>query len=148
MKEQKTGAIVSVMGSVVDVQFDPETMPLLLTALHIERENGDMLTLEVVQLLENSVVRCLSMGPTDGLYLGQPVINTGAPITVPVGEATLGRIMNVTGDPLDGRGSIQSATRMPIHRKAPTFVEQAMETSVLVTGIKVIDLLCPYAKGG
>ncbi len=148
MKEQKTGVIVSVMGSVVDVQFNPETMPLLLTALHVERENGDVLTLEVVQLLENSIVRCLSMGPTDGLYLGQPVMNTGAPITVPVGEATLGRIMNVTGEPLDGRGPIQSATQMPIHRKAPTFVEQATETSVLVTGIKVIDLLCPYAKGG
>lgn len=148
MKEQKTGVIVSVMGSVVDVQFNPETMPLLLTALHVERENGDVLTLEVVQLLENSIVRCLSMGPTDGLYLGQPVMNTGAPITVPVGEATLGRIMNVTGEPLDGRGPIQSTTQMPIHRKAPTFVEQATETSVLVTGIKVIDLLCPYAKGG
>lgn len=148
MKEQKTGVIVSVMGSVVDVQFNPETMPLLLTALHVERENGDVLTLEVVQLLENSIVRCLSMGPTDGLYLGQPVMNTGAPITVPVGEATLGRIMNVTGEPLDGRGPIQSATQMPIHRKAPAFVEQATETSVLVTGIKVIDLLCPYAKGG
>ncbi len=148
MKEQKTGVIVSVMGSVVDVQFNPETMPLLLTALHVERENGDVLTLEVVQLLENSIVRCLSMGPTDGLYLGQPVMNTGAPITVPVGEATLGRIMNVTGEPLDGRGPIQSATQMSIHRKAPTFVEQATETSVLVTGIKVIDLLCPYAKGG
>ena len=148
MKEQKTGVIVSVMGSVVDVQFDPETMPLLLTALHIERENGDVLTLEVVQLLENSIVRCLSMGPTDGLYLGQPVINTGAPITVPVGEATLGRIMNVTGDPLDGRGTIKSTVHMPIHRKAPTFMEQAAETSILETGIKVIDLLCPYAKGG
>ncbi len=148
MTEQKTGQIVSVMGSVVDVQFSSDTMPHLQTALQIMRENGDVLTLEVVQLLEKSVVRCLSMGSTDGLFLGQTVMNTGAPITVPVGETTLGRIMNVTGQPLDGRGNIDSPVHMPIHRKAPTFVEQAMETSVLETGIKVIDLLCPYAKGG
>ncbi len=148
MEKEKVGVLVSIMGSVVDVKFEPETMPVLLTALQIKRENGEILTLEVVQLLEDSVVRCLSMGSTDGLSLGERVINTQAPITVPVGEATLGRIMNVTGEPLDGRGAIRSLKQMPIHRKSPAFTEQAMETSVLVTGIKVIDLLCPYAKGG
>ena len=148
MEKEKVGVLVSIMGSVVDVKFEPETMPVLLTALQIKRENGEILTLEVVQLLEDSVVRCLSMGSTDGLSLGERVINTQAPITVPVGEATLGRIMNVTGEPLDGRGAIRSLKQMPIHRKSPAFTEQAMETSVLVTGIKVIDLLCPCAKGG
>lgn len=145
--QKKIGHILRVTGSVVDVQFAPDTMPFLQNALKIEREEGT-LTLEVAQLLENSVARALAMGPTDGLYLGQEVINTQAPISVPVGEATLGRIMNVTGDPLDGRGPIQSELELPIHRSAPAFVEQATETSVLVTGIKVIDLLCPYAKGG
>ena len=122
-------------------------MSFLQSDVEIEREEGT-LTVEVVQWLENSVARALAMGPTDGLYLGQEVINTQAPISVPVGEATLGRIMNVTGDPLDGRGPIQSELELPIHRSAPAFVEQATETSVLVTGIKVIDLLCPYARGG
>lgn len=143
----KTGTVVRVMGSVVDVQFTSDTMPTLQTAVHI-KQGGATLTLEVVQLLEHAVVRCLSMGSTDGLYLGQEVINTEAPITVPVGLETLGRIINVTGDALDGRGPIESKVHLPIHRAAPPFIEQAIETSLLVTGIKVIDLLCPYAKGG
>ena len=145
--QTKIGHILRVTGSVVDVQFTPETMPFLQNALKIEREDGT-LTLEVAQLLENSVARALAMGPTDGLYLDQEVVNTDAPITVPVGEPTLGRIMNVTGDALDGRGPIKSDFELPIHREPPAFVEQATETSVLVTGIKVIDLLCPYSKGG
>lgn len=146
-EKKKIGHIVRVTGSVVDVCFSPQEMPFLQTALQIKRPEGT-LTLEVVQLLENSVVRSLSMGPTDGLFLDQEVINTEAPISVPVGEATLGRIMNVTGEPLDGRGPIQSNVELPIHRKPPAFVEQATETSILETGIKVIDLLCPYSKGG
>ena len=147
---QKTGKIVSVAGSVVDVAFEAKNMPNLQMALHIERAEtqGGILTLEVVQLLENNVVRALALSSTDGLFLGQKVINTDAPILVPVGENTLGRIMNVTGQPLDGRGKIKTQEFAPIHQAPPKFTEQSTETSVLVTGIKVIDLLCPYAKGG
>lgn len=147
MSQKKNGKIVSIVGSVIDVQFTLGEMPPLLTALHVVQENG-LLTLEVAQLLEDSIVRCLSMGSTDGLFLGQEVVNTQKMISVPVGDPTLGRIMNVTGDPLDGRGPILSDIHMPIHRLAPEFIEQSSEISVLVTGIKVIDLLCPYAKGG
>ena len=146
----KKGKIVAVSGSIVDVAFSPENMPYLQTALHIDRDkkSGGRLTLEVAQLLENNIVRALALSSTDGLYLGQEVINTGAPVMVPVGEATLGRVMNVTGDALDGRGAIETTEFSPIHQTPPPFIEQATETSVLVTGIKVIDLLCPYAKGG
>ena len=146
----KKGKIVAVSGSIVDVAFSPENMPHLQTALHVDRDkkSGGRLTLEVAQLLENNIVRALALSSTDGLYLGQEVINTGAPVMVPVGEATLGRVMNVTGDALDGRGAIETTEFSPIHQAPPPFIEQATETSVLVTGIKVIDLLCPYAKGG
>ena len=147
---QETGKIVAVAGSVVDVAFACGELPYLQTALHIERteQEGGLLTLEVVQLLENNIVRALALSSTDGLFLGQEVINTQSPILIPVGEKTLGRVMNVTGQPLDGRGKIEGSEYAPIHQAPPKFVEQATETSVLVTGIKVIDLLCPYAKGG
>lgn len=147
---QKIGKIVSVAGSVVDVVFAFQDMPNLQEALHIERPEaeGGLLTLEVVQLLENNVVRALALASTDGLYLGQKVINTEAPILIPVGENTLGRVMNVTGQPLDGRGKIETQEYAPIHQSPPDFIQQETQTSVLVTGIKVIDLLCPYAKGG
>lgn len=149
-KTDKKGKIIAISGSVVDVAFEKGELPILQTALHIYRDDNknDVVTLEVVQLLEKSVVRALALSSTDGLYLGQEVINTDAPIMVPVGSATLGRVMNVTGDPLDGRDAIKSDHKLPIHQKPPAFVDQATGTSVLVTGIKVIDLLCPYAKGG
>lgn len=143
----KKGKIIRITGSVVDVSFSREDMPHLKDALHVKTPNG-ILTLEVASLLENQEVRCLAMSSTDGLYLNQEVINTDAPISVPVGIETLGRVMNVTGDALDGRGEIKSKHKMPIHQKAPEFINQSIETSVLETGIKVIDLLCPYAKGG
>ena len=139
------GKITAITGSVIDVTFEKEKLPRIKEALKVK---GTALTLEVAALMENNQVRCLSLGPTDGLMLGQTVIKTGAPILVPVGEATLGRIMNVTGDALDGKGPIQSNMFMPIHQKAPAFTEQATETAVLETGIKVIDLICPYARGG
>lgn len=145
---EKKGKIVAIKGSVVDVCFAPSDMPLLQTALHIIRPDGRKLTLETVQLLPKDTVRALALDTTDGLFLGQEVINTESPICVPVGEATLGRIMNVTGEPLDGRGKIESPLHRPIHQKNPNFTDQATETVQLVTGIKVIDLLCPYAKGG
>ena len=146
----KKGKIVAVAGSVVDVAFEEQDMPHLQTALHVKKDDKvhTLLTLEVVQLLENNVVRALALSSTDGLFLGQEVINTEAPIMVPVGEGTLGRVMNVTGDALDGRGKIEGKEMSPIHQAPPAFTEQATETAVLVTGIKVIDLLCPYAKGG
>ena len=149
-KKYKTGKIVAVAGSVVDVAFDKNSMPHLQTALQIERTEaeGGLLTLEVVQLLENNVVRALALASTDGLFLGQQVINTSLPIMIPVGDGTLGRIMNVTGQPLDGRGKINTADFSPIHQAPPKFIEQETQTSILVTGIKVIDLLCPYARGG
>jgi len=146
MQEQKTGTIISVAGSVVDVKFDSDSMPILQTALHVKRTEG-VLTLEVVQLLENNVARALALDTTDGLYLGQEVINTQAPIMIPVGESTLGRVMNVTGHALDGLGPIQTQDFEPIHKAPPAFTEQATETSLLVTGIKVIDLLCPCKRG-
>ncbi len=150
MPEIKKGKIVAIAGSVVDVAFDTDSMPYLQTALHIKRDDvqGKILTLEVMQLLENNVVRALALDTTDGLFLGQEVVNTQAPIMVPVGTPTLGRIMNVTGDALDGRGVIDNTQKAPIHQPPPPFTAQATETSILVTGIKVIDLLCPYAKGG
>ena len=149
-EDKKIGKIVSVAGSVVDVRFDIENMPNLQTALHVERtdEIGGLVVLEVVQLLEHGVIRSLALSSTDGLFLGQSVVNTGKPILIPVGEGTLGRVMNVTGQPLDGRGEIKTQEYAPIHQTPPAFTEQSTATCVLVTGIKVIDLLCPYAKGG
>jgi len=141
------GVIVRVAGSVVDVQFSPQTMPALFDAL-ITDNHGTPLTLEVEQLLDDNSVRCLAMKDTDGLRRGQTVHNTGAPITVPVGEETLGRMMNVTGDAIDGLGAIQSKHQASIHKAPPKFTEQALSTHILVTGIKIIDLLCPYPKGG
>ena len=141
------GVIVRVAGSVVDVQFSSQTLPALFDALKTDN-HGTELTLEVEQLLDDNCVRCLAMKDTDGLRRGQPVYNTGAPITVPVGEETLGRMMNVTGDAIDGLGPIQSENHASIHKAPPKFTDQALSTQILVTGIKVIDLLCPYPKGG
>ncbi len=141
-----TGRIVQVIGAVVDVQFDG-TLPAILAALETDN-NGNRLVLEVAQHLGENTVRTIAMDATDGLTRGQPVTDTGAQISVPVGPQTLGRILNVVGEPIDERGPVVTDLRAPIHAKAPEFVDQSTDTSILVTGIKVIDLLAPYAKGG
>jgi len=145
MKEN-IGKIKQVLGAVVDVAF-VEKLPQILDALVIKHENKD-LVLEVAQHLGENTVRTIAMDSTDGLVRGQDVLDTGQPISVPVGPETLGRILNVVGEPVDERGILKTKLRAPIHKNAPEFVEQSTETEVLVTGIKVVDLLAPYAKGG
>ncbi|MCK4870615.1 MAG: F0F1 ATP synthase subunit beta [Gammaproteobacteria bacterium] len=139
------GKIVEIIGAVVDVEFPRNAVPKIYDALIVEKTG---LTLEVQQQLGDGVVRTIAMGGSDGLQRNSAVSNTKAPISVPVGEATLGRIMNVLGEPIDEKGSIDTKERMPIHRSAPTYLEQASEVELLETGIKVIDLICPFAKGG
>ncbi len=142
----ETGKITQVIGAVVDVQFD-DHLPEILNALECEN-NGKRLILEVAQHLGESTVRTIAMDATEGLVRGEEVKDTGGPITVPVGTATLGRILNVTGEPIDEKGPVEADERRPIHAPAPDFADQSTEAEVLVTGIKVIDLLAPYAKGG
>ncbi|MGE3770273.1 MAG: F0F1 ATP synthase subunit beta [Bdellovibrionales bacterium] len=141
-----TGKVTQITGAVVDVQFDGQ-LPAILNALTTQNE-GKTLVLEVAQHLGENTVRTIAMDTTDGLVRGQPVTDTGAAIAVPVGAGTLGRIMNVIGEPIDERGPVTATRKDPIHRDAPPLVEQATEAQILVTGIKVIDLLAPYAKGG
>ncbi len=141
-----TGRISQVIGAVVDVEFEGE-LPAILNALETDNQ-GNRLVLEVAQHLGQNSVRTIAMDSTEGLVRGQPVTDLGSPITVPVGPETLGRIMNVIGEPIDERGPVKTKVMAPIHKDAPPFVDQATETEVLATGIKVIDLLCPYAKGG
>ena len=146
LNQSPNGTISQVIGAVVDVQFEGD-LPAILTAL--ETKNGDnTLVLEVAQHLGENTVRTIAMDSTDGLTRGQEVTDTGAQISVPVGPATLGRILNVVGEPIDERGPVQTELRSPIHAKAPEFIDQSTDASILVTGIKVIDLLAPYAKGG
>ena len=140
-----TGKIVQVIGAVVDVEFAKDSIPQIYDALKVDEAD---LTLEVQQQLGDGIVRTIAMGTSDGVKRGFDVINTGAPISVPVGEKTLGRIMNVLGNPIDEAGSIDAKKTMPIHRKPPSYEEQAGGNELLETGIKVIDLLCPFAKGG
>ena len=140
----ETGQVVEIIGAVIDVKFPRESMPKVYDALKVEESN---LTLEVQQQIGDGIVRTIAMGSTDGLKRGLSVNNTGAPINVPVGEKTLGRIMNVLGEPVDNAGEIKTEKTMPIHRPAPTFSEQASEVEILETGIKVVDLICPFAKG-
>jgi len=140
------GAIAQVIGAVVDVAFEGE-LPAILTALETDN-NGNRLVLEVAQHLGENTVRTIAMDSTDGLTRGQSVTNTGAQISVPVGPKTLGRIVNVIGEPIDERGPVGAEQRAPIHAEAPLFVDQSTEAAILVTGIKVIDLLAPYARGG
>jgi len=140
----ETGKVVEIIGAVIDVQFSRDSIPNIYDALLVE-EGG--LTLEVQQQIGDGIVRTIAMGTTDGLKRGLEVKNTGAPINVPVGKGTLGRIMNVLGDPIDNKGPIKSDSTMPIHRAPPTFAEQASEVQLLETGIKVVDLICPFAKG-
>ena len=139
------GNIVEVIGAVVDVEFPRDSVPKVYDALKV---NDAGLTLEVQQQLGDGIVRTIAMGSTDGLRRGLSASNTGAPISVPVGAKTLGRIMNVLGEPVDEKGDIGADTSWPIHRPAPTFAEQASGIEILETGIKVIDLICPFAKGG
>lgn len=141
-----SGKIVQIIGAVVDVEFPRDAVPKIYDALKLVDAGG--LTLEVQQQLGDGVVRTIALGTTDGVRRGLAVDNTHAPITVPVGKGTLGRIMNVLGDPVDDAGVVQTETRWPIHRNAPSYEEQAGSTELLETGIKVIDLLCPFAKGG
>ncbi len=140
------GTIAQVIGAVVDVHF-PDHLPAILSALETDN-NGTRLVLEVAQHLGENTVRTIAMDTTEGLTRGQSVTDTGAQIRVPVGPATLGRILNVVGEPIDERGPVATDLRAPIHAKAPEFIEQSTESAILVTGIKVIDLLAPYAKGG
>jgi len=146
MQSTSTGHITQVTGAVIDVQFDDQ-LPAILNALITENE-GKKLVLEVAQHLGENTVRTIAMDSTDGLVRGQKVTDTGAPITVPVGTETLGRIMNVIGEPVDERGPVNAKKSSPIHRSAPEFAEQSTEQQVLVTGIKVVDLLAPYSRGG
>ena len=146
MASNNVGRVTQVLGAVVDVQFDGE-LPFILNAL-TARLNDQKLVLEVAQELGEKTVRCIAMDSTDGMVRGQEVVDTGAPISVPVGPETLGRILNVIGEPIDERGPINEKQRYPIHRAAPSFEEQATSAEILVTGIKVVDLLAPYLKGG
>jgi len=142
----KFGKITQVIGAVVDVYFDGQ-LPEILTALECDN-SGNRLVLEVAQHLGETTVRTIAMDSTEGLKRGDKVTNTGSPIKVPVGPETLGRIMNVIGEPIDQKGKVSTKESWPIHRPAPKFTDQSTETEILVTGIKVVDLLAPYAKGG
>ena len=146
MAKNKSGKITQVIGAVVDVKFD-ENLPPILNALEVDN-NGTRLVLEVAQHLGENTVRCIAMDATEGLVRNMDAIDSGAPITVPVGPETLGRIINVVGDAIDEKKPIKSKKSYPIHRQAPEFIEQATESEILETGIKVVDLLAPYAKGG
>jgi len=144
-KGDAEGSIVEIIGAVVDVEFPRGSVPRVLDALHVE-ETG--LTLEVEQQIGDGVVRCIAMGSTDGLRRGLAVTGSGAPISVPVGHKTLGRVMNVLGEPIDEAGDIGAEEKWPIHRDPPAYVDQSPSVELLETGIKVIDLICPFAKGG
>ena len=148
MAEQIQGKITQIIGAVLDIKFPEGKLPKIYDAIHIAAPDGGVLTAEVAQHLGDDTVRCIAMGPTDGLVRGAEAIATGAPITVPVGEKTLGRIFNVTGDAIDKKPAPEGVEYLPIHRKAPSFEEQSTSTEILETGIKVVDLLCPYQKGG
>ncbi len=146
MARNSIGTITQVIGPVVDVHFDGE-LPAILNALHVDR-SGNKLVLEVAQQLGENVVRTIAMDTTDGLVRGTQAIDTGEPIMMPVGPETLGRILNVIGEPVDERGPVVTRMRLPIHRPAPAFTDQSTEAEILITGIKVVDLLAPYARGG
>lgn len=144
-----TGVLKQVIGPTIDVEFPPENLPDILNAIKIEdKENKIDLTAEVAMHVGENTVRCIALSSTDGLVRGMKAINTGAPISVPVGSQALGRLFNLLGDPIDQLGDLEAPTRNPIHKKAPSFEDQETKTSILETGIKVIDLLVPYPKGG
>ena len=143
-----TGKITQIIGAVLDVKFEEGHLPEVNEAINVPLKDGNELTIEVAQHLGDDVVRCIAMGSTDGLVRGMEAIATGGPISVPVGENTLGRIFNVLGKPIDNKPAPDGVSYEPIHRPAPDFEEQSTETELLETGIKVVDLLCPYQKGG
>ncbi|MCR5467143.1 MAG: F0F1 ATP synthase subunit beta [Lachnospiraceae bacterium] len=143
-----TGKITQIISAVLDIKFDNGELPEIYDAVEITRKNGEKLIVEVAQHLGDDTVRCIAMGPTDGLVRGMDAVATGHPIMVPVGENTLGRLFNVLGEPIDEKPAPTDVEYYPIHRKAPDFSEQSTETEILETGIKVVDLLCPYQKGG
>ena len=148
MAEKNKGKITQVISAVLDIKFPDGKLPDILNAITIDRGNGETLTAEVSQHLGDDTVRCIAMGSTDGLIRGMEAVDTGAPISVPVGEKTLGRIFNVLGEAVDNKPAPEGVEYMHIHRKAPAFEEQSTQTEILETGIKVVDLLCPYQKGG
>ena len=143
-----TGKITQIIGAVLDVKFPEGTLPEINEAIRVKRDDGSTLVVEVAQHLGDDTVRCIAMGPTDGLVRGMDAEATGAPISVPVGENTLGRMFNVLGEPIDNKPAPEVEKYFPIHRKAPAFEEQSTSAEMLETGIKVVDLLCPYQKGG
>ena len=148
METEKKGRITQVVGAVLDIRFPDGDLPKIYEAVHIPAGEQGVLTVEVAQHLGDDTVRCIAMGPTDGLVRGMEAIRTGSPIKVPVGEKTLGRIFNVIGNPIDNKEAPEDVEYFPIHRNAPSFEEQSTSMEVLETGIKVVDLLCPYQKGG
>lgn len=143
-----TGKIVQVIGPVIDIRFDPEHLPSINNAIKVKIDDQTSMTAEVAQHIGDDVVRCIAMASTDGLVRGMECTDTGAPIEVPVGDEVLGRMFNVLGEPIDGLGEVHAKHKLPIHRDAPTFAQQQTTSEILETGIKVIDLLCPYSKGG
>ncbi len=148
MADRNIGKITTIIGAVLDIKFTQGNLPEINDAVRVTRKDGTELVVEVAQHLGDDTVRCIAMGPTDGLMRNMDAVATGAPISVPVGEKTLGRIFNVLGEPIDEIAAPADVERLPIHRKAPAFEEQATESEMLETGIKVVDLLCPYQKGG
>ncbi|WP_069998900.1 F0F1 ATP synthase subunit beta [Cellulosilyticum sp. I15G10I2] len=144
---QNIGHIVQIIGPVLDIKFSPQNLPALYNAINIKKQDGETLVVEVALHLGDDVVRCIAMSATDGLVRGMEALDTGAPISVPVGNATLGRIFDVTGLAVDGKEN-PDVEKWPIHRPAPTFEEQSTSAEILETGIKVVDLICPYLKGG
>ena len=145
---ENIGKVVQIIGPVIDIRFDGEELPKLHNAIKIDRGDNTYLTVEVAQHIGDDVVRAISMGSTDGLVRGAKAIDTGSAISVPVGDEVLGRMFNVLGDPIDNLGEVKAKEYMPIHRNAPSFEQQQTSAEILETGIKVIDLLCPYARGG
>ncbi|MBQ6934644.1 MAG: F0F1 ATP synthase subunit beta, partial [Clostridia bacterium] len=141
------GAVIQVMGPVLDIRFSDGALPELLNAIEIPHGENTIVA-EVAQHIGDNVVRCIAMSSTDGLQRGAEAIDTGAPISVPVGDECLGRVFNLLGQPIDNREAVKGAERWPIHRPAPSYEEQRPATEILETGIKVIDMICPYAKGG
>lgn len=145
---ENIGKITQIVGAVLDIRFSTGVLPEIHDAIEVKTNDSKKLVLEVAQHLGDDTVRCIAMGPTDGLVRGMEAVSTGAPITVPVGESTLGRMFNVLGEPIDEKPAPKAEAYHPIHRKAPSFEEQSTTTEILETGIKVVDLLCPYQKGG
>ena len=148
MAELNTGKLTQIIGTVLDVRFSEGKLPEINDAIKVPLKDGEELVVEVAQHLGDDTVRCIAMGPTDGLVRGMEAVATGGPISVPVGEKTLGRMFNVLGNPIDEKPAPEGVEYDPIHRKAPAFEEQSTQTEILETGIKVVDLLCPYQKGG